>query len=185
MNVERSTLEQGRGRSQMDDDLFKEKGDDEFDEQTFGGVPSNQPLILRVRRIRNRGVVVIYWEVANWQGWENPIVFGRKYENHIPINMVNENEAENPSKPVILGSVQRVGTTGELKLAAGQTTYFGFWLKGRTVPKPKGLEWPKCVGWSSPEPITFPMLFRRLSCEKVAPAGQFDAGGRVPITCPL
>jgi len=27
-------------------------------------------------------------------------------------------------------------------------------------------------------------LFRRPSCEKVAPAGQFEAGGRMPVTCP-
>src|SRR5882672_3593105 len=26
-------------------------------------------------------------------------------------------------------------------------------------------------------------LFRRPGCEKVAPAGQFEAGGRVPVTC--
>jgi len=26
-------------------------------------------------------------------------------------------------------------------------------------------------------------LFRRPGCEKVAPAGQFGAGGRVPVTC--
>jgi len=30
-----------------------------------------------------------------------------------------------------------------------------------------------------------PTHFRRLSCEKVAPAGQFEAGGRVPVSCPL
>jgi chemotaxis response regulator CheB len=28
-----------------------------------------------------------------------------------------------------------------------------------------------------------PTLFRRWGCEKVAPAGQFEAGGRVPVTC--
>jgi hypothetical protein len=27
-----------------------------------------------------------------------------------------------------------------------------------------------------------PTLFRRLGCEKVAPTGQFEAGGRVPVT---
>src|SRR5215469_1683981 len=29
-----------------------------------------------------------------------------------------------------------------------------------------------------------PTLFRRRSCEKVAPAGQFETGGRLPVTCP-
>jgi hypothetical protein len=141
----------------MDENIFEDKASEEFDEQVFGGRSSNQPLTVRVRRIRARGVVVIDWKVEDWPKWENPVVVGRRYDNYVPISMEEVSEKENPSKPIVPGSSQRIGTTGEIRIPTGQTTYFGFWLKGKTLPKPKGLLMPDWEKWSSPEPITFPV----------------------------
>ena len=139
----------------MDDDFFQDKQSEEFDERIIDGAASNQPLTLTVRRIRSREMVVIDWHIENCPKWENPTIFGRRYDNHIPTTMADVSESDNPSRPIVWGSSQRVGSTSEIKLKAGETTYFGFWLKGKTLPKPKGLRRPVWIDWDSHEPITF------------------------------
>jgi hypothetical protein len=39
------------------------------------------------------------------------------------------------------------------------------------------------IAFAAPGARERPTLFHRRGCEKVAPAGQFEAGGRVPVTC--
>lgn len=149
----------------MDLSLFEDKDSEEFDVQVYGGPDSGLPLTITRRRDRKREVVVIDWKVEDWEEWENPIVFGRRYTNALPLRIADddkEDDARNPFEPIIPGSAQRTGTTAELELPTGHTAHFAFWLKGVNWPRPKGILPSKPKPWSTRKrPIRFSVLMRR------------------------